>query len=400
MGRGPRVAGEMPALTAVQRRELRLLRFRQPYRSYIKSLTSCSQHVEDLCESFPALLFALVTGYGTKEGRELAFDLIAEGAPLKSAAGVLGLPLWTRKLSAQSLTKPFVGLPDSGRFNKEVTNHIPRVAMLIPRWMETVSLAHAACGDDYALWVARHYRGRILQRRQRQAHALVTAFVWYSAMPTTLGHKLIRKPWSQMMSMSNVLDEVGVWLKRIDLAVQIGDGVRDTWLAGGKAMGYEFVPLRTIEDFLNEARVMENCLDRYSDQISFDSARVFSIRKEGEVVADIEIGPHEDDYRMPSIDQLKSKRNGRVDPEIWRAAYAWLGDQTLPPLPADLGTDYETQQVQRKSIWAPFLDSLVESPLHGLAEEIINGGLPLDLRHSSLSDVFDSLTFDLLIPQR
>ena len=60
-------------------RTARLARFAPPYRDLIAGLTSAAPQADDLTETFPALLFALVTGYGTPTRRERAFRLVLDG---------------------------------------------------------------------------------------------------------------------------------------------------------------------------------------------------------------------------------------------------------------------------------------------------------------------------------
>ena len=67
----------------------RLNAFPQPYRKYVAGLSSCAPAVEDLADSFPALLFAMATGYSNVRRRQAAFEAIVAGHPLKVAAGFL-----------------------------------------------------------------------------------------------------------------------------------------------------------------------------------------------------------------------------------------------------------------------------------------------------------------------
>src|SRR5262245_49894129 len=79
-------------LDAQARRQRRLEAFYPSCRRYVAELTCCSNELEDLADSFPALLFALVSGYGTAAAREQAFELVATGASLRQAADALGFP--------------------------------------------------------------------------------------------------------------------------------------------------------------------------------------------------------------------------------------------------------------------------------------------------------------------
>jgi hypothetical protein len=124
--RGPTHAQE----DAVSRRARRLQAFHPSYRRFVAELTACASELEDLADSFPALLFALVSGYASAEQRQRCFELVGEGAPLRDAADALGLGWWLRRLPAQ-LTAP----PPEFRSIKtalRISNLIPRDERAIP----------------------------------------------------------------------------------------------------------------------------------------------------------------------------------------------------------------------------------------------------------------------------
>ena len=97
-------------------RQRRLESFHPGYRRFIAELTCCAGELEDLADSFPGLLFALVSGYATPEQREHCCALIAEGAPLRQAADAIGLGLWLRKLPAHAFTAPLAVFPPDQDF--------------------------------------------------------------------------------------------------------------------------------------------------------------------------------------------------------------------------------------------------------------------------------------------
>lgn len=98
----PRTCGPAPVTVCEEdpgsRRARRIGAFNAGYRPGINELTACSPSLEDLADAFPALLFALATGYGDATARMRAVQMILQGAPLKDVALALGLPWWLRKL--------------------------------------------------------------------------------------------------------------------------------------------------------------------------------------------------------------------------------------------------------------------------------------------------------------
>ena len=108
--------------TAAGRRRRRLESFHPCYRRYIAELTCCASEVEDLADSFPGLLFALVSRYATVEQRQRAFDLVCTGEPLRQAADALGLAWWLRRLPAHAFTEPLPAFPVDGDFSVHIAN--------------------------------------------------------------------------------------------------------------------------------------------------------------------------------------------------------------------------------------------------------------------------------------
>jgi hypothetical protein len=344
----------------VGRRTRRLEAFAPDYRRFVQNLADCCQHVEDLADSFPALLFALATGYGTSAGREAAFAHIRAGDPLRQAAEALGLPWWLRRLPAQAFTAPLGPIPSAPEFSTRVTPLIPSQQEAAAPWLERVLYAYQAGHAEFALWVGRQFRGAKPQGSERSFIEL-TAWAWQALNHDNPGYRLLRRPWEPGLSARRAAEEVGAWRQRIALHLCLGEGIADTWLAGGSALGYDFVALRTACDFIAEAEAMDNCLDQYANRLECGAVRVFSVRRQGRIVADLEIAAHEHEFGMPMITQLKSSRNRRAPLEAWQAAYAWLGSQSIRPAAPDLallaGTEHGHRLIE---FWRPYLDALCD----------------------------------------
>ena len=119
------------------------------------------------------------------------------------------------------------------------------------------------------------------------------------------------------------------------LTLQLGPGVlTDPWLSGGQVRGFTFVPLLDRMEILAE-RAMQNCADQYAERLADDRCRLFSIRRDREHIATLEIGPHAREAGMLAITQLKARHNMAAPLDVWQAAYAWLAAQSglrrLPP---------------------------------------------------------------------
>lgn len=346
-----------PALENTQLRRSQLLQsFHFSCRRRVDEIANQAACFEELAETFPGLLFALATNYGTAEARRAAIAHLVSGSRLREAANALGLPWWMRKLPPQAFNKRLETLPDDPKFSARIVNLLPTVPAISAKWLERVTQAYRICGPEFALWVARHDRFHAPLITD-PALPYVAAWAWFASHPETLGAQLLRRPWTPNMSPRRAFDEVTAWRKRIRLALTLSALGRKPWLSEGSALGYEFVELRTIDDFIAESDTMDNCLDSFSEKLESGVSYVFSIRRNGSPVADIEIGVHPVEPTMPSIVQLRGPKNKRAHPEIWRAAYNWLGNQELHPVPAQVVNSAARRRAWR-TLWKPYLSTL------------------------------------------
>ena len=69
------------------------------------------------------------------------------------------------------------------------------------------------------------------------------------------------------MSFKRAREELAAWRQRLRLIECLGPGIESPWLADGTASGFDFVALRTVDDFIAESEALENCLDQYADQL-------------------------------------------------------------------------------------------------------------------------------------
>ena len=158
------------------------------------------------------------------------------------------------------------------------------------------------------------------------------------------------------MSFRRAREELATWRQRLRLIECLGPGIESPWLADGIAFGFSFVALRTVDDFITESEVLENCLDQYADQLHGGLNAVFSIRKGTRRVACVEIGLHKEEVTMPTVVQLRALRNRRAPPEVWRATFAWLGGQRLEPLAPERHLPKPFKRLAaRRELWKPYL---------------------------------------------
>jgi hypothetical protein len=278
------------------------------------------------------------------------------GGTLREAAELVGLPMWLRRLPAEAFGEPLSQLPGSIDFNRRIVNFVPTQAWKATGWLARVQLARDLVDDDFALWMAG--RSKAMPRLRDTVRLVpLCAWAWFSQHPETYGARLLRQAYEPSMGLRKAIDETDAWKRRLELAVALGDGIRDTWFESGIARGHEFVPLAKFEDFVSEGVAMDNCLDQFAPQIQLRNTRVFSVRKDGKPVADLEIAPDNGDHTMPTIVQLRGPSNRRAAAGVWQAVYSWLGSQPARAFPASRAHAAASRGIARR-IWQPFVESV------------------------------------------
>jgi hypothetical protein len=359
-----------------QRRMRRIEAFASSARPAIAKLAIKASALEDLADSFPGLLFALATGYGSETDRRAATTAVLEGIPLREAANRLGLPFWLRKLPAASFNGPLLDPPSDPQLVGRLMTLIPRTPRCAAAWLGRLLAAHHAGRPELALWVAAQYRAAQPSPRS-ESFLTVLAWAWFStADPGLRGSQLLTTKWKPSMGARRAAAEARLWRERIALDVCLGSGLTDTWIAEGTVGDLSFVALRNADDFIAESIAMDNCLDRYADRLIGRAARVFSIRRDGRSIANVEIAAHERETGHPMIAQLRGPHNRRAALDVWQAAYMWLGSQPLRLADKKLRVRIgPAAKVRRSSaIWKPFLDALPQQGQDAATAALFGGG--------------------------
>lgn len=373
--------------TVAERRMRRLNAFPQPYRKYVAGLTSCAPAVEDLADSFPALLFAMATGYSNVRRRQAAFEAVVAGHPLKVAAGCLELPLWLRRLPAQAFAQPLPVLPQDDEFTSAAVNRVPDLPRDATVWFERMAVGHRLIGREFALWSIREPR-LLPPHTSDEDMQWLLAWGWASLNPGFGGNVLLRTPWSPSIGWKRARDEVAIWRKRIDLVGALAGTPRDPWFRDAALSGYDIVALRTVEDFVAESAAMENCLDQYAAHLAYGRIRIFSVRKDGRPIADVEVTLKPDDAASPCISQIRGPRNRRAPPAVWQVVHAWLGGQSFRPLDTSPTSAQATREAFRR-FWEPYV-AAAESA--GLPPHVLARVLGRDARRTKTGEAAEAAT--------
>jgi hypothetical protein len=316
--------------------ETHVSRFSAPARRELRRLIRTSPRFADLAETFPGAAYALASRQGSAVMRAEAADLVVQGAPLKMVARKLQLPTWLKKLPPEAFERPIGALPRSESFSRRVASRLPQNVRHAPLWLETVAFASQAADEEFAIWLAEQpiYRDRGDPQR---IFSVLAAYAWFSGKPHHKASAFIIVPWRAEIAFDTALCAAKSWLNRLRLVMQLEPGsLLDSWLEGGDAAGYSFVPLMDKELLLLEAQFMQNCADQYAERLAREKCRLFSVRRNGTRIATLEIGPHARETGILTITQLKARHNMPASLEVWQAAHAWMAQQgglkRLPPM--------------------------------------------------------------------
>lgn len=306
-----------------------LERYRSDLRPPVGALAQRHVRLAELSRSFPALLAALARPRAGFDPGPVIASVIA-GAPLGELSRLSGVPLWLRRLSPALVVAPLPQLPDSPFLASRIVNHFPRHPRQAVQWFSAVSDAALWAHEGFALWCAQNfsYNPRRRRRRRRgQPFRLLCLWAWYSGRPETRGHALMETRWNPEIQLKAAQDAAWDWQEALGVEIQLAERpVDDLWHQPGRAGGYDFLPLRDVEDLRAEARAMHNCVRTYSDGLAHDLCRLWSVQKGGERIATLEVG-RVGQCPIPMLRQLCLKDNAEAPPEVWLAAHEWLGGQ-------------------------------------------------------------------------
>lgn len=284
--------------------------------------TACAAshpYLEDLLLSFPLALAAIAS---RSQGHEAASALVRAGAPLKSVAQALSMPMWLRRVPVEASTcRPLPALPLSQEFALSIRSLLPRSGPDAARWISGVAAAYATCDEDFAIWIARRFKEN--PNIEAEGVAALAVFVWFARRPDLEASEFMQTPFAVGMSRDEAIDAAYAWLDQLSFAVLRApynaiDGPRT------EVDGLAFVPLATPRDFADEAAAMSNCLASYWDVTARGSNQVWGIRRAGERIASVEIAITNASRGTPELRQVRGPKNADVGDAVLRAVYAWL----------------------------------------------------------------------------
>jgi hypothetical protein len=331
-----------------------LARFLPRYRPRVIALADRDPRVADLALSFPALLFALAVPRPRLDSEPVIASILA-GDSLKTLAVKAQLPMWSRKLPPEAFDQPLRPLPHADLVARSIGNHLPRKAKQGARWLNAVSTV-AQCGTpEAAVWVAREFNTSPKEWWTRDLRK-VALYAWFSQHQQTKAGSLLAKPWTPSMSFATAKENATDWLTSVAVETQLGGlEVFDVWLKPTVVDGLEFLPLRSAAEICDEAEAMQNCLRNYGRSIACGHERIWSIRRNGERVATLELN-YSSTRLFPLIGQLVGPKNCRVDIAVERTAWSWVLAHDLNAIEPPERKPYRTTPdlANWHAVWRPY----------------------------------------------
>ena len=342
--------------------EVQVRRYAGRFRRNLRLLSEESPRYADLLFSFPAACVALVTGRGTLQTATEALRLVRGGAPLADVASVLQLPIWLRRLPPEAFDRPLparIGAEDDAEFGRRVINMLPTERKSPHCWLHWVLTARAACGDEFATWVAAQPIFRA--RRQPPPNALLplAIFAWFSRHPELPAARLMTARWTAKMSIDRAAHLTRRWLHRVlhDLCLEL-PASRSVWAQPRRVHGFDFVPLLTSDQLAEEGARMRNCLATYTVNVVHGVCRLYSVRCNGASVATVDVR-NIHGTTVPGIAQLLARGNTKAPPEVHEAARAWLTLQFCDAWDTEaFNWGPPTDAAFQRHVWRPYASAL------------------------------------------
>jgi hypothetical protein len=153
---------------------------------------------------------------------------------------------------------------------------------------------------------------------------LISLWAWFSNRPDTFGHGMIQKRWTPDVRICSALEAAYDWRTAINLHVNLGrEPIAELWLRPARVYGFDFEPLASASEIADEAAAMNNCLCSYGDELAHNFSRLWSMRRNGQRVATLEVAFCSSNP-LPSVVDLKGPANSEAPVEVWWAAHQWL----------------------------------------------------------------------------
>jgi hypothetical protein len=339
-------------------------RFRFNYRYNIYHATALSPRALQLAATFPALAFAIFGDscpmhdpkalnidnndefnkrYAdiTRIGQEAA-ALVEVGAPLKKIADLMRIPMAFRKIKPGAVDWTLSSIVHSAWDKRLIHAYMPDTLPRMKLWLNAIWRS-SDLGHDFVEWVAKHVLeipgntdqivGSLIEikdwvrasQRSRIPQQIRDTFLGASDFSSSRGEEFVVRPFSPDMSLRTVTQLSASWHEAVATNMT-GPNYEfpEPWCNAGHSCGYEIIPIANSGDLYREGQAMHHCVGTQGDHVRHGSAYFFSVRKQSERVATLELARH---GAAVAIGELRGPCNSQVSKKIVRAVEIWLRSQ-------------------------------------------------------------------------
>lgn len=276
--------------------------------------------------------------------------LVEAGAPLRIIADLMRVPMAFRKIKpgAAGVTLTFLvhGAWDKRLIHSHMPDALPRMKLWLYAIWRSLDLGH-----DFVEWVAKHVLeipgstdqvvGSLIEikdwvqasQRSRTSHQIRNTLPEASDCHASRGEEFVVRPFSPDMSLRTVTQLSASWHEAVATNM-VGPNYEfsEPWCGAGHSCGYEIIPIANSGDLYREGHAMHHCVGTKGDQVRDGSAYFYSVRKQKERIATLELVRH---GAAVAIGELRGPCNSQAPKEIVRAVENWLRLQREFRLPKE-----------------------------------------------------------------
>jgi hypothetical protein len=259
------------------------------------------------------------------------------GAPLKTIADLMRVPMAVRKIKAGAAD---LALSVNNPLDQRLIHaYMPLSLPKMKLWLRCIKIAEDA-GPEFIEWVAKHSL-EIGRAPSEAVNFLIDVKDWVQAchrasVPKHIfkailgryesrGEQFVVRPFNPGMSLKTVTRLSNDWH---DAVANNMSGpcyeFPEPWLRAGRSCGYEIAPLVTAADLYREGHTMHHCVGSYAGLVHQGRAYFYSVRDGNESIATLEL------VRCGGsvgLGQIRGPCNGEVPNTVIRAVKAWLRSQ-------------------------------------------------------------------------
>lgn len=353
--------GEALQEAAVPEAAIQARRFRFRYREDIYKAGATSARASQLIETFPTLAMAIYCGgirtryeqvYWWPEAQRLeASAMVERGVSLKRIAGFMTIPMALRRVKPGASDAALTANHDHEIPERLFHTYMPESLPKMKIWLAAIDYA-AKVGPDYLDWTAKHALDTAATKNGALSFLEDTAD-WVRAsycagVPAHVlravsgqafedkpnGDEFITRKFAANMSLPTVRQLSGEWHEAV---AQNMDGPNIAfpapWFEAASVDDHEILPITNSADLYREGKAMHHCVGTYADEVRNGEKYIFSLRKDGNRVATIEIVRY---WGRAKLGQLRGACNSEVSESTKRLVRKWLRSQKPVEFPKPL----------------------------------------------------------------